>query len=70
MHTHLLHVQCLLVHGAIRNAWLEDQTLQVNPIRLSLILEYSTLPCPRPETSMEEILRIPTKSRAIRRSPR
>ena len=30
MHTHLLHVQCLLVHGAIRNTWLEDKTLQVN----------------------------------------
>ena len=29
MHTHLLHVQCLLVHGAIRNAWLEDDALQV-----------------------------------------
>jgi hypothetical protein len=29
MHTHLLHVQCLLVHGSIRNAWLEDEELQV-----------------------------------------
>ena len=29
MHTHLLHVQCLLIHGAIRNAWLEDEELQV-----------------------------------------
>ena len=70
MHTHLLHVQCLLVHGAIRNTWLEDQALQVNPIKISLRLEYSTLPCPRLETSVEEIFRIPTKSRAIHRSPR
>jgi hypothetical protein len=30
MHTHLLHIQCLLVHGAIRNAWLEDKALQVD----------------------------------------
>jgi xeroderma pigmentosum group C-complementing protein len=30
MHTHLLHIQCLLVHGAIRNAWLEDKVLQVD----------------------------------------
>jgi xeroderma pigmentosum group C-complementing protein len=29
MHTHLLHVQCLLLHGSIRNAWLEDDELQV-----------------------------------------
>ena len=70
MHTHLLHVQCLLVHGAIRNTWLEDKTLQVNPVRPSLSLEYSTLPCPRLETRMEEILYIARKSRTIRQSPR
>ena len=29
MHTHLLHVQSLLVHGAIRNSWLQDKELQV-----------------------------------------
>lgn len=29
MHTHLLHVQCLLAHGAIRNSWLNDKQLQV-----------------------------------------
>ena len=29
MHTHLLHVQCLLFHGAVRNAWLQDPKLQV-----------------------------------------
>jgi xeroderma pigmentosum group C-complementing protein len=29
MHTHLLHVQCLLYHGAIRNKWINDPELQV-----------------------------------------
>src|SRR5579862_9368663 len=29
MHTHLLHVLCLLVHGAMRNVWLNDEQLQV-----------------------------------------
>ena len=38
MHTHLLHVQCLLVHGAIRNAWLEDEVLQVIIRSVSLLI--------------------------------
>src|SRR5271170_1951231 len=37
MHTHLLHVQCLLFHGAVRNAWLQDPKLQVTPNFLLIV---------------------------------
>jgi hypothetical protein len=59
MHTHLLHVQCLLVHGAVRNSWLQDEGLRVRILPGMLIQDYLPGLFPELRKQWERYLSLP-----------